>query len=146
MKKGTLQPDHMPVNKFEFNLVGMPTIDWATVSGMEEELDVVDLPDKTQASGGNTTPVELTATHPVHHKAQSVALEGWWSACQDPVSPSYKKVGYYKMFSLSDQITRTWPLLNIFMTGRTLPDGDSENEGEIALAEYTFSAEIGVPI
>ena len=88
--KGVLAPDHIPKNKYELRVRGLPPITFTAVSGLEEELDKVDLPDRTGASGGNTKNGEFTARMPTHHTTERIALEAWFAECQDPVPRTYK--------------------------------------------------------
>ena len=89
--KGDVQPDHIPVNKYQLIVVGLPPLYFHQISGIEEELERTTLPDRTSASGGNTGPVEFTVMHPMHHAIEEAALEAWFQEGQDPVSPTYKK-------------------------------------------------------
>ena len=140
MMKGTIKDDHIPVNKFELRVLGLPPIVFTTVSGLGEELNVVDLPDRSVASGGHTGPVEFTARHPMHHEVEEAALEAWFQACQDPVSPLYRKPGHLKVASNTGNISKIYPLIQLFPSQRTLPDFEMENEGDMAESEWTFRA------
>ena len=33
--KGLIDPDHIPVNKYELAVIGLPTIQFTSISGME---------------------------------------------------------------------------------------------------------------
>jgi len=144
--KGTIQQDHMPVNKYELIILGMPTIRFTEISGIEEELEVVDLPDRTKAPGGHTKPVEFTAKTMMHHLVEQAGLEIWFQESQDPVSPLYKKIGTLLHKSLTGRTLRSYTLTGVFPTKRALPDLAMENEGEAAQVEWTFSADDVLPI
>lgn len=146
MLKGLIQPDHIPVNKFQLLVIGLPPIRFVTVGGIEEELQAVDLPDRTKASGGNTTPVEFTATSMAHHTLEQAALEAWFKEGQDPVQTTYKKVGTLIMQSLSGAKIRTFSLVGLFVQKRSTPELDMANEGEPAMTEWTFMADQLLPI
>jgi len=144
--KSVLQPDHIPVNKYELLVLGLPSLMFTEISGIEEELQVVELPDRTVASGGNTGPVEFTAMLPMHHLAEQAAMELWYSESQDDVSPLYKKAATLIHKSISGQVLRTYSLVNIFPSKRGLPDLEMANEGEMAQVEWTFRADDILPI
>jgi hypothetical protein len=144
--KGKVQADHMPVNKYSLFIVGMPPIMFTKVSGIEEELQTVDLPDRTSASGGHTAPVEFTAESMMHHSVERYALELWYKEGQDPVSPLYKKVGTLIHHSLTGDKLATYTLIGCFVKKRKLPDLEMANEGEPAVIEWTFKADQVTPV
>jgi hypothetical protein len=144
--KGKIKPDHMPLNKFELLVLGLPPLTFVTVSGIEDELQVVDLPDRTKASGGNRNPTEFTGSIPMHHTIEQAAMETWFAESQDPVSPTYKKVGTLIHKSSSGNTLRTFSLTGLFPSKRGLPDLDMANEGEQANVEWTFQADNVLPI
>lgn len=144
--KGTINKDHMPVNKFTLLVLGMPDLTFTEISGIEEELETTDLPDRTRASGGNTLPIEFTAKMPLHHTAEQAAMELWFSASQDPVSDDYEKEATLICQSVSGAGLRTFSLIDLFPRKRGLPDLDIKNEGEMAEVEWTFSANDILPI
>ena len=76
--KGLIDPDHIPVNKYELNIVGMPTIVFTSVSGLETEVAAIDLPDRTKATGGQPTAAELTAHggYIIHGRSDAVLNPG----------------------------------------------------------------------
>lgn len=144
--KGRVKPDHIPVNKFTLFAAGMPPIEFIQVSGIEEELQAVELPDRTNASGGHTAPVEFTAMSMMHHVIEQIALELWFKEGQDPVSPTYKKIGSLIHKSLTGQTIRTYTLVGVFISKRKLPDLDMANEGEPAMIEWTLKADQVLPV
>ena len=144
--KGKIKPDHMPVNKYELVVIGLPPITPVTVSGIEDELQTVDLPDRTKASGGNRNPSEVVITLPMHHLAEQAAMELWYAESQDPVSPTYKKIGTLIYKSLSGQSFKSYTLDGVFPSKRALPEGDMANEGEQANVEWTLQVDNVLPI
>lgn len=138
--KGAIQPGHIPVNKFTLQFVGLPPLTVTDASGIEEELNTVDLPDRTKASGGNTNPVETTITIPLHHTVEVAAMESWYAESQDPVTPTYKKMGSLLMESVAlVGASRTYNLVGCFPTKRKMPDLEMKNDGEMASVEWTIS-------
>lgn len=137
--KGTIKPDHIGRNKYELVVIGMPPITFTQISGLEDEIQTTDLPDRTRASGGNRGPSEIVCQHPLHHQLEEAALEVWFRSSQDPVLPSYKMVGALTMMSISGDTLRAYTLLGMFPRKRKLPDLEMANEGELATVEWTFS-------
>lgn len=144
--KGEIQPDHMPVNKFTLKVVGLVAIYATAISGIEDELETTDLPDRTRASGGNRKATEFDMTQPAHHDAEVAAMELWYRESQDPVSPTYKKPVTLSMLSISGGKTKSFTLVGVFPTKRALPDLDKENEGEMATIVWTMSVDDVIPL
>ena len=144
--KAVLNPDHIPTNKYQLIIVGMPAITFTTISGMELEVDMVDLPDRTRATGGNPKAVEFTAEMPMHHAIELAAMEIWMEEAQDPVSLTYKKAGTLIMTSGSGDIIKTYSMIGIFCSKRKLPDLSFESEGDMAVVEWTFQVDTLLPI
>ena len=144
--KGTIKADHMPLNFYELVIAGMPTITFTEISGIEEELETVDLPDRTVASGGNTKATEFSGKNPMHHLVEQAALEGWLKEGQTPVSPTYKKVASLIHKSASETVLRTYSLIGLFVKKRKLPDLKLDEEGGMADVEWTFSVDDVLPV
>jgi hypothetical protein len=70
--KGAIAPDHIPVNKYQLLVAGVIPLTITEVSGIEDELQTTELPDRTVASGGNRGPseVEIVGDHldPQHRR------------------------------------------------------------------------------
>jgi hypothetical protein len=142
-----LLPDHIPVNQFDLIVVGgPPKIEFITIDGLEEELDTVDLPDRTKATGGATKPVEFVATHPKHHTIEDAFLELWFSEGQDPVLPTYKKAATLLVNSISSLNIRSYNLIGLFPSKRKTADLDMANEGELNATEWTFMTDLIIPL
>jgi len=139
--KGSVQPNHIPVNNYELIVVGLPKILFTTIAGLEEETEQVDLPDRTKASGGNSTPVEFAATSFEHHTTELAALEFWRNEGLDPVSALYKKVGTLIKRGINGNVVTTRTLIGLWITKRKDADLDLANEGEPAMIEWTMSAD-----
>lgn len=139
--KGAIFPDHIPKNKFQLIVAGLPSITFVQVSGLEEELETVDLPDRTTASGGNTKAIEFTARMPTHHTPERIALENWFAQCRDPVDPTYKKVGTLVKQSITGMNSVSYILQGMYPSKRSTPDLEMTNEGEEDELEWTFKAD-----
>lgn len=136
--KGLIQDNHISKNNFELQVVGLPTITFIEVSDIPEEIDVVTLPDRTQASGGTKQPGEFTAILPAHHDVQVAAMEAWYLEGQDPVAAGYKKSGVYIQKAISGDVVRTYAFSGLFVSARTIQTMNIENEGEMQAIEYTL--------
>ena len=144
--KATLSPDHIPTNKYQLVIVGMPAITFTKLSGIEMEVDTVDLPDRTRATGGNAKAVEFTGEMPMHHIGELAAMELWLEEGQDPVSLTYKKAGMLIHTSGSGDIIKTYSMIGLFCNKRKLPDLDFESEGDMAVVEWTFQCDTLLPV
>jgi hypothetical protein len=136
--KRLVKPDHIPLNNFKLTVQGMIDILFISVSGLDEELESVDLPDRTAASGGNTKAGAFTAKQMMHHVQEVAALEQWYKASMHPVDPAYKKDALLKFKSISDRVSSTYSLRGIFPHKRVIPNPDMNDEGKAAEIEWTF--------
>lgn len=144
--KGEIQPDHMPVNNFSLKVIGLLDLTAVTISGIDDELQTVDLPDRTVASGGNRAATEFDVGIPAHHTAEIAAMEAWYIESQDPITPTYKKPCTLIMNSLSGAKSRTYTLVGVFPKKRATPDLDMGADGDMAVITYTMSVDNIVPI
>jgi hypothetical protein len=144
--KGVIRPDHIPVNKYQLLIIGLPPLTFTEVSGIEDELETADMPDRTVASGGNRKASEFTAMLPMHHSTEQAAMESWFRESQDPVSPSYKKAGTLVHSSISGITVKTFQLVGVFPFKRKLPDLEMVNEGEMAAVEWSFKVDDTLPL
>lgn len=139
--KGVLNPDHIPLNNYSLRVSGMPAFVFTAVSGVEYELEAVDLPDRTAASGGHTKTIEFTATLPMHHTREQQAMERWFMDSHDPVAPNYKKNGTLVLTSISGMTVKSYLLEGIFPCNQKLPDLEMSNEGELQTVEWKFKGD-----
>jgi len=140
--QGIMQPDHAPINAYEFLILDLPKIVFTKVDGAEEEVETVDLPDRSQASGGNTKPVEFTAQQALHHKVEVAALEVWYNLGRGNVAEGYKKNGSMVYKTISGAVAKVIPMTEIFIKKRKYPDVDMENAGDAGMIVWTFSAKL----
>lgn len=144
--KGTIQPDHMPLNKYQLVILPGVVLDFTTVAGLESELDTVQLPDRTVATGGRRKTVKFTARLPAHHTVQQVFMEEWFQEATDPVAPTYKRPCTLIMQSLSGTAFRAFTMPDVFPTKRKAPDFEMMNPGDMAEIEWSFEASDMLPI
>jgi hypothetical protein len=143
--KGVFLPDHLQVNKYLLKIGGLPDLTPTKISGIEEELDNPDLPDRTTHTGGRSKPFEFEMELPMHHKTECAAMHAWWVECTDPVSIFHKKMGTLMIFSQSGATTSSWLLEGMIAVKRKLPDLDLDNDGEMAVIAYTIKGDIIMP-
>ena len=122
--KQVLQPDHYPRNNFQLKVTGLGDLTLIEMSGIEEEIDSVELPDRTFASGGHTKPFEFTFSIAAHHLAE-------------PVAQDYKKNATLIITSISGSSFLSFVIEGMFLTKWKNSDNDSANEGELHTIEFT---------
>lgn len=144
--KGQILPDHIPTNKYELVITGLPPVTPVEVGGIEDEVQTTELPDRTRASGGNRGPTEFTIAIPAHHSVEIAAMEIWFREGQDPVLPTYKKPGILLFKSISGDNTPGFTLVGAFVSKRETPDLEMAAEGEQVNWTYTISVDDLIPI
>lgn len=137
--KGLIKDNHIPTNSYELRVIGMPPLVFTKVSGLEQTVDTVDLPDRTRASGGTVKAGTFTADHPMHHTVEFQALEKWLTSAKEPVQPGYKKAGTLVFKNNEGKATRTATITGMFPQAFKTPDLDMKGEPEEADAQWTFS-------
>lgn len=135
--KQVLQPDHLPRNNFVLRPTGIHALTLIEMSGIEEEIEAVELPDRTFASGGHTKPFEFTFSIPAHHRAEVAAVYRWYQDCQEPVDPTYKKDAVYTIYSISASSTLSYVIEGMFLCKWKTSDNEASNEGEMHTIEIT---------
>jgi len=143
--KGAIRPNHIPKNKGKLIVAGLPPLTLTTIGDIDEELETVDLPDKTTASGGQRKALEFTATLPMHHDVEVAAVEAWYVQGQDPVHPLYKKVGTLVYERVGFGVPRSYTLMGLYISKRKIPGAEMANEGEMQELELTFKADQVIP-
>lgn len=138
--KGAIQEGHIPVNNFVLLVLGMVPFTLTKLSGIEKELEVVDLPDRTKASGGQTKAGTFTMMLPLHHTLEVAAMQKWFKDSQDPVQPGYRKTATLTMSPVVlNEVGKSYTILGLFPVKEKLPDLEMKNEGEMAEVEYTMA-------
>lgn len=136
--KGQIKAGHIGVNHYEFKVVGVLPITFTTISGLVSETTAVELPDRTQASGGEELVGEFTAELPMHHTAEAVALDLWLAEGRDPVSPTYKKAATVISKDIHGDAKMTHAVVGCWVSKKETPELDMSNDGEMATITYTF--------
>jgi hypothetical protein len=145
--KGLILPGHVPVNKFALTFPGMPPLVITKLGGLEEELEVVEQPDRTVHSNGQTKATEMTFELPMHHVIEQAAMESWYEASKDPVLPGYKKDGTLVHLSVSAVgLPVVFSVEGCFPKARKTPEMDMSNESDAAVVEWTVSVDNVSPI
>lgn len=134
--KAIILPDHIPVSKYRFQPIGLPSILFTSVGALEQEMDTVDLPDRTKASGGRAKPGDSDVKVPMHHLNEIAAMDAWYEEAKDPVTLTYKKVGTMSFISLSGLVIQSYTVLGAWLNKRATPDGELDNEGDLSEVTY----------
>lgn len=144
--KNTIQPNHIPINKYELSVLGLPVITFTKVGGIEQETGDIMLPDKTSASGGQQEPFDMVCELPLHHTSEVDAIESWHKEGKDPVSPTYKKTGSMLYKGQDDSVVRAYSIINAWAKKLKYPDVEMENEGDMAVLEVTLRVDDYAPL
>jgi len=144
--KGVIEEGHIPVNNWQLIILGGPLLTITEQSGIEDELETTELPDRTVVSGGNRKAIEFDITMPEHHTVEQVFMESWFKESQDPVSPTYKKIGTMISYDINGNVARTMSLIGAFPKKRVQSDREMANEGEMATVTWTISVDDVEPI
>jgi len=137
--KQVLQENRIPVNRYQLIIqpFNVPEVTLVSISGLEEELDAPELPDRTVRSGGRSKPVEFDIMQPTHHDLEVAAMETWYTQCKLAL-PGYLRLGMLTLFDeagLLPRRRRTLP--NIWLKKRAESDLEMENEGEMHVITWT---------
>lgn len=146
--KGRIDEDHIPINRFQMFVIGTiaPFFTAVSLTGMEEELEVEELPDRTVSSMGRTGPVEFSMSIPMHHRQEQAAMELWFQESRDPILPTYKKPAVLSHTSISGANTVSYVFLDLFPFKRSLPSLEMGSDGEMAVVTWHFKAGVVVPL
>lgn len=139
--KGSILANHHPRNKFTLLVPGLPALTIIEISGLEQETEAVEMPDRTMASGGVAKSLEFTVTTPGHHHVEQAAWEAWHVEGKDPVLPSYKKACVLSSISLDGKVTKSWFLSGVFVKKYSLESFDMKNAGELVTVAHLCSCD-----
>lgn len=143
--KGQIKPNHISKNNYELQIVGLPPIVFIEVGDISEQIDKVDLPDRTRASGGTKQAGDFSAMVPSHHDVEMAAMESWYKEGQDPVSPTYKKSGTLVKKGIDGTIIRTYSFTGLWVSERNMTSVALENEGEMDATEFLLNYDDIIP-
>lgn len=144
--KDVIEENHAQVNKYALSIlpgVGSPV--FISISGLEEELDATEMPDRTVRSGGRKKPVEFDVVQPAHHDVEVAAMEQWYVDCQDPVQPGHLKVGMLTIFDQQGRPRRKRTLVKLWNKKRVETDLELENDGDMATITWTLQCDEILP-
>lgn len=144
--KGKIQPNHVSKNNYELQVIGLPPITFIEVGDISEQIDKVDLPDRTRASGGTKQAGDFPVMVPSHHDVEVAAMEAWYKEAQDPVAPTYKKSGILTKKGIDGSVIRTYSFSGLFVSERNMTAVSLENEGEMDAIEYLLNFDDIIPL
>jgi hypothetical protein len=135
--KGAVAANHIPVNNFQM-LVGEKNLFFVSLTMPELETETIDLPDRTQASGGNVLPSEAVGSIMGHHSGDVSYLETWRKQGIGNVPTTYKRTVTVTESGIDGKTARkqTWSGVRIKKVKKT--DKDLADPGAPAMYEYTF--------
>jgi hypothetical protein len=136
--KGQILEGHIGVNHYEMKVLGLIPFTFTNISGLTSETTVVELPDRTQASGGEEMVGEFTAQMPAHHEAEVAALDIWLQEGRDPVLPTYKKAATIISKDIHGAAKLTHGASGLWISKKETPELSMENDGDMAIVTYTF--------
>jgi hypothetical protein len=148
MEKGELSVGYIPNNKFILSIpeLGVGDLKIIEVSGIEQELETVELPDKTVATSGRAGIIEFTIKIPAHEDGSIAAINRWFMGCRGNVASDYKKDGTLTLQNTFGTTVSSWTISGMFPTKRTLPELNSSGAGDLTMAEWAFKADDVVKI
>jgi hypothetical protein len=144
--KGEIQPNVITVNRYKMTILGIIDLTPVTISGIDDELETVKLPDRTVASNGQRKASSFKMGIPAHHELEQLAMEAWFIEGQDPISPTYKKTCTLEMTAISGNGSRSFTLMGVFPTKRAIPALALTDEGTMATMEWDMSIDNILPI
>jgi hypothetical protein len=136
--KGIIPKDIIAANKFTL-AADNDEILITAITGAEETIETVELPDKTSASAGRTEMSEVTIKIPAHVDESVNFMNIWFQACKDPVQPGAYKTCVVTAESSSGGTVRTYTYVGVFLKGRKTPDHALEDGATMTEIEYTAS-------
>lgn len=143
--KGAIKEGSFSTNSFELLVLGMPPLTPITTSGLEEEIVLTELPDKTNSSSGVTNPSTITIEFPLHHTTEILALEAWLIEAKTRL-PTYKKAASLVYKDPTGLVLKTFTLNGMWPSKFTYPDLDMGGDGEMARLGVDFSVDEILPI
>lgn len=139
--KNVLFPNRVPVNKYMLMIqpgVGAPV--FTAIGGLEEELDAVELPDRTTRSGGRSKQVEFDVTQPMHHDVDVAAMEAWYLLGKQSL-PGYLKQGTLIHQDEYGLPRKRYTLVNLWVKKRVHSDLEMDNDGEMSTITWTMQCD-----
>lgn len=144
--KGEILPNIITINRYKLSILGIIDLTPVTITGIEDELETVKLPDRTVASNGQRKSTSFTMGIPAHHELEKVAMEAWFIEGQDPISPIYKKTCTLEMTAIAGDGSATFTLVGVFPMKRGIPALALTDEGTMATFEWAMSVDNVLPI
>jgi hypothetical protein len=146
--KSVLQPEHVARNRYEMIVLGMPSFTFTKLTGIEQALDVVDLPDRTKASGGRAQAGTMGAAIPAHHTLEYAAMLAWIEDAKAPVGENYKKTATIILKPIGNSVakTRTITVLGVWPSKKAISDQEMDNDGEMTELEVDLNFDDMLPV
>jgi len=133
--KGQVLAGAAPRSKFRVSILGLPPFYATKFTGLESELETVELADRTMQSAGNTKASTADVAGYVHHAIEAAAWDAWWVQSQAG-APGYKRGAVVEVLGPSDVPVAIYALAGVFPTKWSLGDLDKTST---EATEITYS-------
>jgi hypothetical protein len=136
--KGTLQPDHILNNKYEFKVGGF-AITIVEASETSQSIKAVELPDDTASPSGRKSTSELTISVPAHHDVDVKFMNQWWTACSGKQLADRKRPCILTAFSGTEASNYTLLLDGVWPSEKTTGSLEMSGGGTMHVIKYKLS-------
>ncbi len=121
--KGEVLAGAAPRSKFRLFVAGLPPFYATKFTGLESELEVLELADRTRQSAGHTKASNADVSGYVHHTIEAAAFDAWWVQSQAG-GVGYKRAATLEMLGPDDVPVAIYALAGIFPTKWAMGDLD----------------------
>lgn len=128
-------------NEFAISFPATGPLTAVRVSAYTQEGDVVDLADRTRASGGRTKPFNLEIDIPTHLVEENARMDAWHKAFLAKL-PGYKNAGimtYPTNWYTGEGVSDT--LIGSMCTSKGRPEVNANSDGEMMVTTWTVSVD-----
>ena len=143
MKSSLVGPDGQfnATNEFAISFPATGPLTATRISAYTKEGDVVDLADRTRASGGRTKPFNIEIDIPTHLVEENLRMEAWHQAFLLKL-PGYKIAGivtypmnWFTGAGVSDS------LIGAMCISKGRPEVDANSDGDMMVTTWTISVD-----
>jgi hypothetical protein len=136
--KGEVLPGAAPRSKFRVFVGGLPPFYASKFTGLESELETVELADRTMQSAGNTKASTADVSGYVHHSVEAAAWDAWWVQSQAG-GAGYKRAATVEVMGADDIPVAIYALAGVFPMKWSLGDLDKTST---EATEITYSLSV----
>lgn len=121
--KGEVLAGAAPRSKFHLLVTGLPPFYATKLTGLESELEVLELSDRTRQSAGFTKASNADVSGYVHHVVEAAAFDAWWVQSQAG-GVGYKRAATLEMLGPDEIPVAIYALAGVFPTKWAMGDLD----------------------